>query len=99
MRLLRARLLALLIAAVAALGAASPAMAQGGSGDNAAVAVNTKDGSSVFKLAFDIRRTMSDVVDNGNAAVAYASCEECQTIAIAIQIVLVMGDPEIVTPE
>jgi putative peptide zinc metalloprotease protein len=69
------------------------------SGDNAAVAVNTKDGSSVFRLAFSIKKVAGDVVDNANGAVAYASCNECRTVALAIQIVLVTGDPEVVTPE
>jgi putative peptide zinc metalloprotease protein len=64
----------------------------------AAVAINTKDGSAVFRFAFHVHRTMTDVVDSTNAAVAYASCEECQTVAVAIQLVLVMNDPSIVTP-
>jgi putative peptide zinc metalloprotease protein len=81
---------------VALLGAAAqPVLAQ----DTAAVAVNTKDGSSIFKLAFHVHRTMSDVVDQSNAAVAYASCEDCRTVAVAIQVVLVMSDPSIVEPE
>lgn len=31
--------------------------------DNAAVAINQKDGSSLFKFAFDVRRVMNGVVD------------------------------------
>ena len=85
---------ACLLATTMSVGVASPALAQ----DNAAVAVNTKDGSSIFKFAFNIHRSMGEVVDNTNAAVAYASCEDCTTIAVAIQVVLVMGDPEVVTP-
>jgi putative peptide zinc metalloprotease protein len=69
------------------------------SDDTAAVAVNTKDGSSVFRLAFSIKKVAGDVVDNANAAVAYSSCESCRTTALSIQIVLVTGDPETVTPE
>jgi len=69
------------------------------SGDTAAVAVNTKDGASVFRLAFSIKRVGGDVVDNANAAVSYASCDSCRTVALSIQIVLVTGDPETVTPE
>lgn len=73
---------------------------EGGSGgDNLAVAINTKDGATVFKLAFDIRRVMGDVVDEANAAVAFANCEACRTVAIAIQTVLVFSDPSVVTPE
>ena len=85
---------ACLLATTMSVGLASPALAQ----DNAAVAVNTKDGSSIFKFAFNIHRSMGDVVDNTNAAVAFASCEDCTTIAVAIQVILVMGDPEVVTP-
>ena len=85
---------ACLLATTMSFGIASPAAAQ----DNAAVALNTKDGSSIFRFAFNIHRSMGDVVDNTNAAVAYASCEECTTIAVAMQVILVMGDPEIVTP-
>ncbi len=66
--------------------------------DNAAVAINTKDGASLFKLAFDIRRVAGDVVDSQNAAVAYSSCDRCRTVAIAIQIVLVTGSPSVATP-
>lgn len=71
---------------------------EGRSGDNAAVAINKKNGSSLFKFAFSLRRVLGDVVDNQNAAVAYASCESCKTTAIAIQIVFVVGSPSTVTP-
>ena len=89
------RICSLLLTAAFLLGPAGPALAQ----DNAAVAVNTKDDSSVFKLAFDIRRTMQPVVESSNAAVAYAECADCRTVAVAIQIVLVMGDVTSATPE
>ena len=69
------------------------------SDDTAAVAVNTKDGASVFRLAFSIKKVAGEVVDNANAAVAYSSCESCRTIALSIQIVLVTGNPDTVTPE
>ena len=102
MTLTRARLLALLAALVLGASAgALPAIADGDdgrSGDNAAVAVNTKDGSSLFDFAFDVVRISDDVIDNENVAIAYASCEECRTVAIAVQIVLVSGSPDTVTP-
>lgn len=66
--------------------------------DSVAVAVNTRDGASLFRLAFHITRVMGDVVDQGNAAVAASSCSECQTVALAFQVVLVMGDAETITP-
>jgi putative peptide zinc metalloprotease protein len=67
--------------------------------DTAAVAINTKDGSSIFKFAFHVHRTMNEVIEETNIAVAFASCEGCQTVAIAIQIVLVMSDPNVIAPE
>jgi putative peptide zinc metalloprotease protein len=39
-----------------------------------------------------------DVVDETNSAVAFASCTDCQTTAIAIEIVLVEGSPSTYTP-
>ena len=67
--------------------------------DNEAVAINEEDGSSIFEFAFDVRNVAGDVVDEQNTAVAYSSCESCRTIAIAIQIVIVVSDPDILTPE
>jgi putative peptide zinc metalloprotease protein len=91
------RLTLVLVALVIAVGPAA-ARPDAARADNSAVAINTKDGSSIFKFAFAIKRVAGDVVDQTNAAVAYASCTQCQTIAIAIEIVLVTGDPSVVTP-
>jgi putative peptide zinc metalloprotease protein len=79
----------------------TPSPVAGGSsagGDTAAVAINTKDGFDVFRLAFAVKRSMGDVVDTTNAAVAFASCADCQTVAVSIQVVLMMNDPSVVTP-
>jgi putative peptide zinc metalloprotease protein len=70
----------------------------GAGGNTTAIAINTKDGSDIFRIAFAIKRAMGDVVDNGNAAVAFASCTDCETVAVSIQVVLLMNDPSIVTP-
>ena len=70
----------------------------GAGGDTTAIAINTKDGNDIFRIAFAIKRAMGDVVDNTNAAVAFASCTACQTVAVSIQVVLMMNDPSIVTP-
>jgi putative peptide zinc metalloprotease protein len=95
---MKRRLLAILIATLLAAGmsAARPAFAS--AGDNAAIAVNTKDGTTVFKVAFDIRHVMNGVVDQTNAAVAYASCTNCAAVAVAFEIVLVESNPTVVTP-
>ena len=90
---MRRRLAALVVAL--ALAAAPSAHAA----DNTAVAVNTKDGSSLFTFSFNVARVMTDTVDTSNAAAAVASCTDCQTVAIALQFVLVMSEPDVFTPE
>lgn len=66
--------------------------------DTAAVAVNTHDGSSLFRLAFQIRRTTDSVLDAQNVAIGYSTCSECQTVAASFQVVLAFTDPEVATP-
>jgi putative peptide zinc metalloprotease protein len=94
---MKRRLVTILLAALVGLGltAGAPAAARG---DNVAIAVNTKDGTTVFKVAFAIRKVMGGVVDESNAAVAYNSCNDCASVAIAFEIVLVEGNPDTVTP-
>jgi putative peptide zinc metalloprotease protein len=91
-RITVALMTAALLFAVAGAGA-TPAGAQ----DNAAVAINTKDGTDIFKLAFKIARVNQEIVDQSNAAVAFNNCEECQSIAVAIQVVLIFSDPDVVS--
>jgi putative peptide zinc metalloprotease protein len=84
-------------ALIAGLGSTeTPAEASGA--NSSAVAVNTKDGSSLFSLSFSLLNMNGDVVDPVNVAVAIASCESCQTVAIAIQAVLVSSTPSVVAP-
>jgi putative peptide zinc metalloprotease protein len=90
---------ALILAAVLCgltLAAVNPASAR--AQDNAAVAINTKDGTSIFRVAFKIARVNKEIVDNSNAAAAWSSCTDCQAIAAAFQIVLIFSDPDVVTP-
>jgi putative peptide zinc metalloprotease protein len=102
-RLVVKALLAALIALSATSALSTAALAQDGAattqGDNVAVAVNTQDDSSIFEFSFSIQRVMKDVVDNDNAAIAIASCNRCQTVAIAIQFVLIFSDPSTVTTD
>lgn len=77
---------------------AAPASAQSSGNDNTAVATNTKDDSFVFKFAFKVTRAAGDTVDAGNAAAAVASCSYCETVAVAVQVVLVSGTPNTFTP-
>jgi putative peptide zinc metalloprotease protein len=95
----RTRVTRLFVCALAAAAfAAGPATVPTHAQDSAAVAINTKDDSSVFRFVFSVRRVMGDVVDQTNAAVAYASCNNCQTVAISFQVLLVYGDPSVVDP-
>ena len=74
---------------------------QPGAGDpvNQARAVNTIDGSRLFELAFDIQRVSGgDPLLHQNVAQALASCQACRTIAIAVQVVIVMGSPDLAMP-
>jgi putative peptide zinc metalloprotease protein len=92
MRRIAAGLIAALLLLTLAGASATPAQAQ----DNTAIAINTKDGTDIFKLAFKIARVNQDVVDQSNAAVAFNSCQDCQSIAVAFQIVLIFSDPAVV---
>jgi putative peptide zinc metalloprotease protein len=95
---MKRRLLTIALAAVFALGLSTGSPTSAYAGDNAAIAVNTKDGTTVFKIAFAIRHVMGDVVDQTNGAVAYSSCTDCASVAIAFEIVLVEGNPSTATP-
>jgi putative peptide zinc metalloprotease protein len=94
---MKRRLVTIVIAVLCASGV-SAARAEFASADNAAIAVNTKDGTTVFKVAFAIRHVMSDVVTETNAAVAYNSCTDCASVAIAFEIVLVESNASVVSP-
>lgn len=88
----------LVMMAVALAGLVVP-VSTAGAQEDAAVAVNRQDGKSVFRLAFSVRRMMDGDVDATNAAVAYASCDDCRTVAASLQVVLAMGEVDSITPE
>src|SRR3954453_10042888 len=94
---MKRRLATIVIAVLCATGVAA-ARAELASADNAAIAVNSKDGTTVFKGAFPIRHVMSDVVTETNAAVAYNSCSDCASVAIAFEIVLIESDASVISP-
>jgi putative peptide zinc metalloprotease protein len=70
-----------------------------GAGDNQAMAVNTTDGSTLYDVAFALVWADGDTVANSNEAYALASCAGCQTVAVAFQVVLVVGEANVVVPE
>jgi putative peptide zinc metalloprotease protein len=78
--------------------AAGPIAVRAQGGDQAAVAVNTHDGMTMFRILFSIRRTMSDTVDNTNVAIAFSSCTDCETVAISFETVLILSDPSTYDP-
>ena len=65
----------------------------GASTDNVAAAVNTTDGKTVYAISLKIVQTDADTIDATNAAVAVASCADCQTVSIALEGVLIIGEP------
>ncbi|RKT53751.1 putative peptide zinc metalloprotease protein [Saccharothrix australiensis] len=70
-----------------------------GPGDNQALAVNTVDGSVRYEVSFALVWETDGVVDNRNEAYALASCRDCTTVAVAFQVVLVVGQADVVVPE
>lgn len=67
--------------------------------DNLALAVNTTDGATIFRLAFTIRSIADGIIDQTNTATALASCTACTTVALAFQVVLVFGNSNTAIPE
>jgi putative peptide zinc metalloprotease protein len=70
-----------------------------GPGGNQALAVNTKDGSTQYDIAFALVWADGTSVTNTNAAYAFASCRQCTTVAIAFQVVLITGSARVVIPQ
>ena len=70
-----------------------------GEGDNQALAVNAADGTVVYDVA--VAMVWVDdgrPVDNRNEAYALASCTACTTVAVSFQVVLVVGQTDVVAP-
>jgi putative peptide zinc metalloprotease protein len=70
-----------------------------GDGDNQAMAVNTTDGATRYDVAFALVWADDRAVTNANEAYALASCTGCRTVAVAFQVVLVVGQANVVVPE
>jgi putative peptide zinc metalloprotease protein len=73
--------------------------APAGDGDNQALAVNTEDGTVVYDLAVAlVWVTDGAAVDNRNEAYALASCTACTTVAVSFQVVVVVGQADVIAP-
>jgi putative peptide zinc metalloprotease protein len=70
-----------------------------GEGDNQALAVNTKDGTVVYQVAFALVWVTDGSVTNTNEAYAFASCTNCAAVAVGFQVVLVLGDVDVAIPQ
>jgi putative peptide zinc metalloprotease protein len=70
-----------------------------GEGDNQALAVNTEDGSVAYDVSFALVWADEDTALNTNEAYAFASCRDCRTVAVAFQVVLLVGSVDVVVPQ
>jgi putative peptide zinc metalloprotease protein len=70
-----------------------------GPGGTQAVAVNTKDGSILYDVAYALVTVKDGApVTNTNGAFAFASCKGCMTVAVSFQLVLVVGQSDRIAP-
>ncbi|WP_445153551.1 hypothetical protein ACTWLI_08850 [Arthrobacter sp. Hor0625] len=69
-------------------------------GGNQSLAVNTTDGSVVYDVAFALvwAEDGEDVRDR-NEAYAFASCKDCAAVAVGFQVVLIVGQADVIVPE
>jgi putative peptide zinc metalloprotease protein len=69
-------------------------------GDNQAGAFNTTDHSVSYDVAVAmVWVTDEDPVLNVNEAYAFASCSDCVTVAVAFQVVVIVGSADVVVPQ
>ncbi|MGA8846167.1 MAG: hypothetical protein WB471_06090 [Nocardioides sp.] len=69
-------------------------------GDNQALAVNTTDDTASYSVAFAlVWADGAEPLENTNEAYAMASCKNCAAIAVAFQVVLVVGEANAVAPQ
>jgi putative peptide zinc metalloprotease protein len=66
---------------------------------NQALAVNTTDGSVTYDVAFALVWADGGPVDTRNEAYAFASCADCAAVAVGFQVVLIVGQADVVVPE
>ncbi|MBV9486542.1 MAG: hypothetical protein JO246_10840 [Frankiaceae bacterium] len=72
---------------------------QPGPGGTQALATNQTDGGVVYKVAYALVTVGGgDPVTNTNSAFAIASCDACTTVAVSFQLVLVVGQSNVIMP-
>ncbi|HEU4812462.1 MAG TPA: hypothetical protein VFT00_10010 [Nocardioides sp.] len=70
-----------------------------GEGDTQALAVNTTDDTVVYDVAYALVWADDTQVTNTNEAFAAASCTDCAAVAVAFQVVMVIGDADVIVPQ
>lgn len=68
-------------------------------GDTQALAVAMEDGSVVYDVAFALVWADDNLVDTTNEAYAFASCTGCAAVAVSFQVVLIVGEADVVVPQ
>ena len=66
---------------------------------NQALAVNSTDGSVTYDVAFALVWADGGPVDTRNEAYAFANCTDCAAVAVGFQVVLIVGQADVVVPE
>jgi putative peptide zinc metalloprotease protein len=67
--------------------------------DNLAIAINNTDGSILYDVAFAlVWVTDGEDTENRNEAWALAHCTDCKTVAVAFQVVLIVGQSDTIIP-
>jgi putative peptide zinc metalloprotease protein len=70
-----------------------------GPNDSQALAVNTTDGGIKYDVAYSLVTVDGgDTVDETNSAYALANCDACLTVAVSFQLVLVVGQSDVIKP-
>ena len=72
--------------------------AAGAGDENVVTATNEIDGAAVAEAGVQFRVAPNGVIDEENLAYAVASCIDCQTLAVALQLLLVPRDFHNLTP-
>lgn len=67
---------------------------------NQALTVTTEDGSVAYDVAFAlVWAEDGGPVDTTNEAYAFASCADCTAVAVGFQVVLIVGQADVIVPE
>jgi putative peptide zinc metalloprotease protein len=73
--------------------------AKPGPGDTQALAVDTQDGGVVYDISYALVTVRHGApVTSTNGAFAFAHCRGCTTVAVSFQVVLVVGQSEVIAP-